>query len=414
MTRPSGLTARSFLLASILLLAIPGAAERERRWEVLYDVHIVPTEGVAHVEILLEGYASLVELMRFRVDPDRHSGFAGDGEISVSDDGVYVTWLPPETGGSLRYDFRIDHLRDRARYDARVTTKWALFRGDDLVPPARVDTVDDAPSESRLQFRLPKGWRVVTAYTRRSDDVFVIDHPHRLFDRPTGWMAAGRLGTLREKVAGTRLAVSGPTGQGLRRHDLLALLRWTLPTLRNVFGELPERLLVLSAGDPMWRGGLSGPNSLFIHADRPLISSDLTSPLLHEVIHTIMSARSGSDGDWIVEGLAEYYALQALVRSRTVSQRRYEKALAKVRARGQSAKTLTVEHAHGDVTARAVGVLADLDREIRDRTGDKASLDDVVARLAQLRGPVTIKRFRAIVEKIGGGDFDAFFRRHVS
>jgi predicted metalloprotease with PDZ domain len=126
------------------------------------------------------------------------------------------------------------------------------------------------------------------------------------------------------------------------------------------------------------------------------------------------SATAASGSTIEAEGLAEYYALQALVRSRTVSQRRYEKALAKVRARGQSAKTLTVEHAHGDVTARAVGVLADLDREIRDRTGDKASLDDVVARLAQLRGPVTIKRFRAIVEKIGGGDFDAFFRRHVS
>jgi hypothetical protein len=219
---------------------------------------------------------------------------------------------------------------------------------------------------------------------------------------------------LREKVAGTWLAVSGPTGQNLRRQDLLALLRWTLPTLRNIARELPERLLVVGGGDPMWRGGLSGPNSLFIHADRPLISHDLTSPLLHEVIHTVMSARSGPGSDWIVEGLAEYYSLQVLVRSRTVSHRRYEKALAKLRARGRSAKSLTVEHAHGDVTAKAVGVLADLDREIRDRTSDRASLDDVFARLVKLQGPITTKRFRVIVEKVGGGDYGAFFRRRVS
>jgi hypothetical protein len=414
MTRRSSLVVRILGLTSILLLSGPGVAGPERRWEVLYDVHIVPTEGAAHVEIRLEGYASLVRTMRFRTDRDRHSGFAGDGEVTVSEDGVYVTWKPPETGGALRYDFRIDHVRDRARYDARVTTHWALFRGDDLVPPALVDTVDDAPSESRLQFRLPKGWQVVTPYKRRSDGVFVVEHAHRIFDRPTGWMAAGRLGTLREMVAGTRLAVSGPTGQGLRRHDMLALLRWTLPTLRTIVGKLPARLLVVSGNDPMWRGGLSGPNSLFVHADRPLISRDLTSPLLHEVIHTVMRARSGADGDWIVEGLAEYYALQILVRSRTVSHRRYEKALARLRERGGSVKKLTVEHAHGDVTAKAVGVLADLDRELRDRTADKASLDDVMVRLTHFRRPITTKRLRVIVEKIGGGDFGAFFRRHVS
>ena len=414
MTNRAHVLVRALALASIVLLAGPGATKRERRWEVLYDVRVVPTEGVAHVEIRLEGYASLVEMMRFRTKPERHSGFAGDGEITPGEDGVYVTWIPPETGGSLRYDVRLDHLRDRARYDARVTNNWALFRGDDLVPPAKVEAVDDAPSESRLQFRLPKGWRVVTPYKRRSDDVFVIDHPHRMFDRPTGWMIAGRLGTLRENIAGTQVAISGPTGQGVRRHDMLALLRWTLPTLRSIVGALPDRLLVTSAGDPMWRGGLSGPSSLFVHADRPLITSDLTSPLLHEVVHTVMSARSGPDGDWIVEGLAEYFALQVLVRSRTVSHRRYEKAIARLRARGRSVSDLAVEHADGDVTARAVGVLADLDEEIRDRTNGKASLDDVFVRLTRSRLPITTKRLRTIVEKIAGSDFGAFFRRHVS
>jgi hypothetical protein len=97
-----------------------------------------------------------------------------------------------------------------------------------------------------------------------------------------------------------------------------------------------------------------------------------------------------------------------------VSHRRYEKALARLRERGGSVKKLTVEHAHGDVTAKAVGVLADLDRELRDRTADKASLDDVMVRLTHFRRPITTKRLRVIVEKIGGGDFGAFFRRHVS
>ena len=60
----------------------------------------------------------------------------------------------------------------------------------------------------------------------------------------------------------------GPQGHGVRRQDILAMLRWTLPKLRRILGQLPERLTVVSAGDPMWRGGLSAPRSLFLHAER--------------------------------------------------------------------------------------------------------------------------------------------------
>ncbi|MEZ4290169.1 MAG: hypothetical protein R3E53_06345 [Myxococcota bacterium] len=43
--------------------------------------------------------------------------------------------------------------------------------------------------------------------------------------------------------------------------------------MKEVFGELPDRLQLVVAGDPMWRGGLSGPNSLYLHAGLPLIAS---------------------------------------------------------------------------------------------------------------------------------------------
>ena len=37
-----------------------------------------------------------------------------------------------------------------------------------------------------------------------------------------------------------------------------ALLRWTLPQLLEIAPDPPPRLLVASAGAPMWRGGSSG------------------------------------------------------------------------------------------------------------------------------------------------------------
>jgi len=391
-----------------LLLAAAARAD-ERQWAVLWDVHIVPTEGVAHVVMRLGANASVVEWLDFQFDPHRLSGFEGDGQIENA--GNRLRWVPPPAGGELRWTFRIDHLRDTARYDARAAESWVLFRGDDLVPPARVRLRENLFSDSRLQFRLPKGWSVVTPYPRNGKGVYEVAHGHRFFSRPTGWILAGRLGVLRERIAGTSVTVAGPVGQEVRRQDMLAMLRWTLPTLRRMAGQLPDRLLVVSAGDPMWRGGLSGPQSLFVHAARPLITPDASSPLVHEALHTLMGARTAGDDDWIVEGMAEYYSLQALVRSRTISQRRYERAMALKRKRARRADSVLGASVSGDVTAKAVVLLAELDERIREATGERASLDDVLARLTKSYLPVTTARLRHVTEKITHKDFRSFFER---
>jgi len=408
MTHPLRLSRTLAALCLAVLFAAAARAE-ERQWEVLWDVHIVPTEGVAHVVMRLGANADVVEWFDFQIDPERLSGFEGDGQIENA--GNRVRWRPPATGGELRWTFRIDHLRDAARYDARAAEQWVLFRGDDLVPPARVRVRENLYSNSDMQFRLPKGWSVVTPYPRTAAGAYEVAHGHRFFSRPTGWILAGRLGVLREQIAGTYVTVAGPIGQEVRRQDMLAMLRWTLPTLRRMAGQLPERILVVSAGDPMWRGGLSGPQSLFVHAARPLITPDASSPLVHEAVHTLMRARAGGSDDWIVEGMAEYYSLQALVRSRTISQRRYEKAMALKHKRARRAKSVRGDIASGDVTAKAVVILADLDERIRRETSERASLDDVLARLTKSHLPVTTARLRHVTEKITRKDFRGFFDR---
>src|SRR5262249_37127159 len=155
---------------------------------------------------------------------------------------------------------------------------WAIFRGEDLVPPARTRTTAGARSRTRLLVRLPESWSLVTPYAKLRSGEYRVNHPRQRFARPTGWMIAGDLGVLREDVAGVKGAVAGPRAMGVRREDMLALLHWPLPTLRGILGTLPPRLTIVSAYDPMWRGGLSGPDSLFIHAHRPLITEDGPSP----------------------------------------------------------------------------------------------------------------------------------------
>jgi hypothetical protein len=399
-------------LAAALLALLPASGQEEpveTKYSVRFDVRVVPTERLAKVSIRLGRGADQVSWLRFSIDPVRHFEFRGDGRVEV--DGESVLWEPPREGGILRYSFWIDHLRNSSSYDARCAENWALFRGDDLVPPVRVRSQVGAHSSSSLRLRVPEGWSAALPHELLSDGTFAIDDPHRRFDRPKGWMVVGKIGVLRERIAKTRVAVAGPVGQHLRRHDNLALLRWTLPTLRKIVGELPDRILVVSAGDPMWRGGLSGPKSLFVHADRPLISTDLSSPILHELMHAVMRAQSGAEGDWVVEGLAELYSLELLVRSKTVSRRRYAKALRRMEEKGRGVVSLAREDASGAVTARAVVLLREIDEQIEAATDGESSLDDVVRRLCAERGVVSGERFRRIAEEVAGRQISSFARR---
>ena len=277
------------------------------------------------------------------------------------------------------------------------------------MPPATVRTVKGASSRARLRLQGPDGWSFVTAYPRAEDDSdwYLVERADRRFDRPVGWMAAGRLGVRRDRVADRRVAVAGPTGQGVRHLDMLAFLRWNLPDVVAVFPDFPERLLIVSAGDPMWRGGLSGPGSLYIHAERPLISGNGTSTLLHELIHVAQGYRAARDEDWIVEGIAEYYTLEIMRRSGTIPESRYRLGFEKLEEWAARSEGLAADASTGARTARSALVMRDLDTEIRERSGGAHSLDDLARQLAGDGRPVSLERLRELAAALAGGPVEA-------
>jgi hypothetical protein len=404
----------SGVLAALAALPLGGAAVRPAGapvlpYALLYDVTIVPTERTANVAIHLTNAPGRVAWLRFRVDA-AHFDFRGDGELTHTEN--EVTWRPPPSEAVLRYKFRIDHLRDERSYDARCTERWAIFRGDNLVPPVRVRAEVGASSRARLRLRLPEGWSAVTPYAPGTGGTSRIDHPERRFDRPTGWFVLGDIAALHEDVAGTHLVIAGPAGHHVRRHDLLAMMRWHLPSLNQLLGAPLERFLIVSAGDPMWRGGLSASSSVFLHADRPLISEDGTSPLLHELMHAALRIRSRHGADWIVEGLAELYSLELLRRAGTFDEERYQHSLDRLASRGGSVPERG-SSSTGATSARAATVLHALDLEIRERTGQSKSLDHVVRALAGQRASLTTEDFRALAEKVTGLDLERFFRKQL-
>jgi hypothetical protein len=207
----------------------------------------------------------------------------------------------------------------------------------------------------------------------------------------------------REKIAGTRVAIAGPEGHGVRRMDMLALLNWTLPELNAVLPDMLPRLTIISAGEPMWRGGLSAPASLFLHADRPLISENATSALLHEVMHVALGLQVRDGFDWIAEGLAEYYSIELLRRGRAITADRARAALQWQADWGQRATTLCGRASTAATTALAVTVFAALDIELRDKSDN--GLDDVLSLIAG--NPVDLGILADAAEQVLGSPPDA-------
>ena len=367
---------RKYHLLCLLFCSVGWAQENPgRQYEVTFSGLFLPVRGVVAATITVTQPGPVLRQLEFTAPEPEFGEFSGDGKIQRQ--GRLVTWKVPVKGGSLHYEVRVNHERG-GMLDARMTSDWAILRLDDLFPPAKVRSLVNSGSVSRLELSGPKGWRFESRYgpvekTRRVED------PTRRFDRPTGWLAAGKLGIRRDLIAGRRVTIAAPQNQGMRRLDIMAFIRWTLPTLTRAFANFPPRLLIVGGSKDMWRGGLSGPDSLYLHPDRPLISENSTSTLLHELMHMITGQARVPKEDWIIEGLAEYYSLEILRRSGGISSKRFDQAMQSLAAWAQKDDGRLVSPSAGANTARAALVFNQIALELKD--GDAGSLDALIRKL---------------------------------
>lgn len=400
------------LLAAALLLlvaALPPVSARTpaaradqgeaARFEVDYHIRFLPESGEAAVKIRLSPGNAKVSRLVFAMPETRYRKIEGDGRIQ-REEGNRLRWQPPAEGGELRYRVRIDKKRQNGAYDARITPDWVIVRGDNLVPAARFSGSRGARSDARLHLELAPGWsHADTPWLASADGKsFLVVNPDRALARPTGWIIAGDIGTRRDQVEGMEISIAAPKGLSTSRMDLMAMLTATAPEMLQAFGSLPEKLLVVRAGDPMWRGGLSGPRSLWLHADRPLISENGSSTLMHETIHVVTRIRGAEGDDWIAEGLAEYYGSEMLRRAGLLSQARFDKAMDWMRRHGKNVRSLHAQRSAGPRSARAAALFADLDAEIRSRSHGRSSLDEVARALMRNGARVSSNDLRQAAE----------------
>lgn len=188
----------------------------------------------------------------------------------------------------------------------------------------------------------------------------------------------------------------------MRRMDVLTLLTFVWPQIQATFPRHPSKLLIVGAADPMWRGSLAGHDSLFLHSRLPLVSESGISPLLREVIQAFARINDSERSDWIGEGLAEYYAIELMRRAGGMSDERYQALEARLAKSGRGVGSLRGEQVDASVVARAVLLLQELDREIRLKTRNKRSLDDVTRAVMHLER-VSTKEFIQLSETVLDG-----------
>lgn len=386
-------------IAVVVIMSLTPHAYADAVYQLDYYVDLSRDDEYAFTRIELSDNSGLTEL-DFNLNKQYHSDVKASGSLTVKDGrGV---WQPPKKDAWLSLKVKLNHKRGGGGYDSLRQADFAIFRGDKLIPAAKVSGRKGIESHATLHFTLPEGWTSVNSGWEKTEPTrFLIDNPRRRFDRPTGWFIAGKLGTRRERLPDTHIAISGPAGESIRRMDVLSFVMFNWPTLQQVVGKTPPKILMVMAGDPMWRGGLSGPNSLFLHSERPIVSENGTSTVLHELMHTITGIHGTKGDNWIAEGIAEYYSYTILHRAGGMTDERLEYVKQWLDNWSKDIKTLRGASSKGQRTARATLLLGELDAEINQLTDGKKSLDHAVRAMMKLRY-VSLEQLREIVADLTG------------
>ena len=393
-----------------------GAAAPAETFAIDYIVTVSQRNpAVARVRWELSGSDEVREL-RLRFSAERLKQFQASGNLERTADGL--RWRPDGPYGHLSYLAVVNHVRGQhQRYDSYATTNWVVTRARDLFP--RI-TIDCEPrkggrpkSRARLIFRLPSGWESAAALPALGPNTYRLNEPGKMLDRPRGWFALGKFALAHQDIAETMVQVARAPGSALQTESLFRFLAGTLPGLKQLLRSQVETVLLVSAPDPMWHGGISGANSLFIHGDRPLRTPDKTSPYLHEFFHVLQPYKPSADADWIEEGLAEFYSLELQRRAGLIDDAAYTRALRYFERYGLWNVDLTQQQDNAATNNSAPLVMYAIDQHIQHATNGKRRLDDVVTRLAEQGGSVDTARFRRTVETVSGKRFTKFFDRHV-
>jgi predicted metalloprotease with PDZ domain len=371
---------------------------------------------------------------------------ASSGGRALSwDKADYQTWrVRPTSAGqvSVSFEYRNDSLDNSNSWSQR---DFALLNGATLFLYPAGRPFDFA---STVELRFPPGWRVATGMPATGRNTFSASNYHDLVDFP---IMAGRFDFDSTRVGtGWLRFASYPASveTAARRATTLSDLSKIIPVESAIFGETPwTTYTVMQIADSAFAAivGLEHQNS---HVDLTNVLAIgqpvLTSVYAHEIFHAWNVKRlrpvdlwpyqyaheQPTSWLWVSEGVTDYYADLALVRSgvsdsgaflATTAGKIHE--IADLPPFGLDDASLSAWIHPTDGTADAYypkGSLAGLmiDIMIRDASDNKHSLDDVMRQLYRQdykagKGFTSADWWNAVQSAAGGKSFADFNARYI-
>lgn len=358
----------------------------------------------------------------------------------------YDTWRVRPSGSgavAVRFDVRADTLENASAWTQK---DFAFFNGTNLFMYPEETGYDFA---STVAVRVPAGWNVATGMTSSSANTYTSSNYHELVDHP---FFVGKFDLDSSDVSGVPVKFATyPSQSSPQRARTIAWeqVRKIIPVEAQVFHETPfKTYTILQVVDSLFPGAaaLEHENSqLVIMSPDFLGTVTLGGLYAHEIFHAWNVKRlrpaemfpyryeraQPTTLLWVSEGITDYYADLALVRSGGATPEQFYFLTLTKYEEMMNAETI---EALEDLSLSAwlsgsgggselyypKGGLAGLmlDIGIRDATNNRASLDDVMrdlyTRTYKEQKGFTNEQWWATVSRIAGGkSFTDFYSKYV-
>lgn len=424
------------LLAALFLapaLPAPGTLV-EARWDWTLGVPD-PASGLVHVALRLSGMGGAVTRFTFQTEGAREAVTnvtAGPSTQLVQVPEGFAVLVDGDE--SLAYDVRVDGASFRAGERlASVTPSFALLKAESVALPYAYEYREGFAFHNRSTVRLapPPGWSAAGPWPQREDGAFDLADGAVV---PRGFVAFGPFHAWENHtLAGKRIQYVRLGAAAPFERDLPAFVERATPYFEAVYGPAGRDLLVVSAPDPMLRGGLGGMDSLYVHE-----SADLAT-LAHEYAHVHQrfgpDETAGRSSVWLAEGDADWHGALAMHAAGFWTATRVDEAFREAerdRAEPAFAQARLPDATYGAQTSdghsleryayhKGAVVLRALDARLRQATQGGAGAGEVLRRLNDAHGDPTRDALlvdnaevAALAFSVAGEDLSEFFAQFVN
>jgi predicted metalloprotease with PDZ domain len=429
------------LFAFLALIAFPAWGESanykvhvdfDRPLHATVEAQIEVTDGAIFTPEHAGGYA----WWEFTKNPRQVRDDGTSVPLQPAGDGHWV--LPASAAGLVRLNYEVDlAFTEKVRVG---DLRGGLFFGDSLYLVNRaLFLMSNAAGPKDIEFDVPLGFAIATPWEKIGDHRFRASDNRELTEN---WTILGRFPGVEFKEGRFQVTFVFPGVSATEQSLLQPLFKPVLHEYLRIFPQTPATHLSFAFFHGAEENGEGFLSSTTLTMVDPITIEDRilwTSLLAHEIFHHwnggLLVPLDDEETTWFTEGVTEYMANRAIIRTGLISQQLFLKKLEiHVGMYGywmwappfqKSSIQSAVKDAGGDknVNRPAVyngGVVAAfcLDTIIQKQTAGRNNLEDLLRRMLTRYG-LTVRQWSTDdlihdASEVAGTDLSSFFSRYIA